>query len=182
MMGANQAAFVLDATCLIHFCRADRLDVLRDCLGSDSCWSTTVVQDELDEGASAGHRVPGGNELDWLRFHALGDLEELLAYGSWVRRMGSRRRNRGEASVCAAAQLLGGGAIAIIDDKNAKAVACANGVEARGTLWLLARACRVGKLTTTGASSIVGELHATGMRLPCTGPGFESWAREAKLL
>lgn len=47
---------------------------------------------------------------------------------------------------------------------------------------LLARACRNGKLTVTAAGSLVDMLRASEMRLPVTGPEFESWARERNLL
>ena len=35
--------WVLDATCLSHFARAERLDVLRDLLVDKECWTTRVV-------------------------------------------------------------------------------------------------------------------------------------------
>jgi hypothetical protein len=46
--------WVLDAMCLIHFSRADRLDVLRGLLVDKECWTTQVVIEELNQGA-AGH-------------------------------------------------------------------------------------------------------------------------------
>ncbi|WP_067965032.1 hypothetical protein [Nocardiopsis trehalosi] len=36
--------------------------------------------------------------------------------------------------------------------------------------------------TVTNASVLVDDLHTTGMRLPFAKGGFESWAREKKLL
>jgi hypothetical protein len=39
--------WVLDAMCLIHFGRAERLDVLRDLLVDKECWTTQVVLEEL---------------------------------------------------------------------------------------------------------------------------------------
>lgn len=43
---------VLDATCLSHFARAERLDVLRDLLVDKECWTTRVVLEELDKGVA----------------------------------------------------------------------------------------------------------------------------------
>jgi hypothetical protein len=39
--------WVLDAMCLSHFARADRLDVLRDLLVEKECWTTHVVLEEV---------------------------------------------------------------------------------------------------------------------------------------
>jgi hypothetical protein len=41
---------------------------------------------------------------------------------------------------------------------------------------------RRGDCTVTNASVLVDDLHTTGMRLPFAKGGFESWAREKKLL
>ena len=45
--------WVLDAMCLIHFGRAERLDVLRDLLVGKECWTTQVVLEELRQGSAA---------------------------------------------------------------------------------------------------------------------------------
>jgi hypothetical protein len=47
---AVPAPLVLDATCLSHFARADRLDVLRDLLLGKDCWTTETVLAELNQG------------------------------------------------------------------------------------------------------------------------------------
>ena len=54
---AIAAPLVLDATCLSHFARADRLDVLRDLLVGKECWTTEIVLAELNRCAT-GHRLP----------------------------------------------------------------------------------------------------------------------------
>ncbi|EWC61475.1 hypothetical protein UO65_3213 [Actinokineospora spheciospongiae] len=65
---------------------------------------------------------------------------------------------------------------------SAKGVARSHGLDAHGTLWLLARAHRAGKLTAGGAGNIVDVPRDTGMRLPCDGSGFDRWARRTGLL
>lgn len=46
----------------------------------------------------------------------------------------------------------------------------------------LAGACRQGKLTPAGTGTLIDALRATGHRLPCTGAGFPSYARQHGLL
>jgi hypothetical protein len=45
--------WVLDAMCLSHFARAERLDVLRDLLVDKECWTTQVVLEEVRQGVAA---------------------------------------------------------------------------------------------------------------------------------
>ena len=59
------------------------------------------------------------------------------------------------------AELCGG--TAITDDRSATRVARRFGPDVHGTVWLLARACRDGKLTVTVAGNLVDMLRATGM-------------------
>ena len=40
---AVNPVWVIDAMCLSHFARAERLDVLRDLLVDKECWTTQVV-------------------------------------------------------------------------------------------------------------------------------------------
>lgn len=51
-----------------------------------------------------------------------------------------------------------------------------------GTIWLLATACRDGKLSEVAASNLVDALGGAGMRLPCTGAEFSRFARDNGLL
>ena len=85
-----------------------------------------------------------------------------------VDRIGAGQRDLGEASVFAVAELCGG--TAITDDQSATRVARKFGLAVHGTIWLLARACRAGKLTVAAAGNLVDIARGTGMRLPCTGP------------
>lgn len=109
--------WVLDATCLSHFARAERLDVLRDLLVDKECWTTRVVIEELDKGVAEYPALQGVRAGDWLRVAELDTLEEVKLFVSWVGRTGSGERDLGEASVFATAELHG--ATAITDDREA---------------------------------------------------------------
>ncbi|MFI9386905.1 hypothetical protein [Kutzneria sp. NPDC052558] len=177
---APRSVLVLDAMCLNHFARIDRLDVLRDLLVGDECCTTYVVLDEIRAGVATHPDLQAALELEWISPVRLESITELECFVAWADRIGAGEHNVGEASVFAVAELRR--ATAITDDRTATRVARTFGVEVHGTVWLLARACRDGKLTVTAAGNLVDMLSATGMRLPCTGPEFPSWACQHGLL
>lgn len=53
--GVSPSVLILDAMCLNHFARVDRLDVLRELLIGDECQTTYVVLDEIRRGLSVWH-------------------------------------------------------------------------------------------------------------------------------
>jgi predicted nucleic acid-binding protein len=171
---------VFDATCLSHFARADRLDVLRDLLLGCFCCTTVVVREELRAGIGQCPQLAQAVNQEWLSFLPLDGPEELTCFVRWVSRIGAATRDRGEASVFAVAELRG--AVAITDDRDAVRVARAHGLKAHGTLWLLCNAIRGDKLTEFAAGTIIDALSGTGMRLPCSGSNFSIWARDNHLL
>lgn len=172
--------WVLDAMCLIHFGRAERLDVLRDLLVGKECWTTQVVLEELHQGAVTHPELTDVDTGDWLKVAQLDTLEEIRLFALWVSRIGSGERDRGEASVFAFAELRS--ATAITDDQEAVRVARTYGLDVHGSIWLLAGFCRDGKVTEPAAGNLVDALRATGLRLPCTGAEFSSYARQHGLL
>lgn len=178
--GAPPSVLVLDAMLLNYFARVDHLDVLRDLLVADECHTTRVVLAEIRKGASVHPALMVALELEWVHAVGLETIAELECFAKWVERVGAGERDLGEASVFAAAELCRG--IAITDDQPATRVARRFGLEVHGTVWLLSRACRDGKLTVTAAGNLVDMLRASGMRLPFTGPEFESWTRQNGLL
>lgn len=93
---------------------------------------------------------------------------------------GAGAGDRPTTALCACAEVNGG--TLVLDDRAARRVARRHGLTVRGTVGLVADACRRGRCTVTNASVLVDGLHATGMRLPFPRGGFESWAREKKLL
>ena len=172
--------WVLDAMCLIHFGRADRLDVLRGLLVDKECWTTQVVIEELNQGAAGHPALPDVAISDWLKIARLDTLDEIRLFALWASRLGSGERDLGEASVFAAAELRS--ATAITDDQAAVRVARTYGLDVHGTIWLLAGTCRDGKLSESAAGNLVDALRATGLRLPCTGTEFPAYARQHGLL
>lgn len=171
---------VLDCTCLSHFARADRLDVLRGLLAADESWTTQIVLQELRDGYAEHPMLELVEEGNWLKIAEFDTPAEVARFAEWALRIGAEDRDFGEASVFAAAELRAG--IAITDDRRAVAVARARRLKVHGTIWLLARACRAGKLSEHGAGSLIDALRETGHRLPCTGPEFPDFARSCKLL
>ncbi|WP_433515741.1 hypothetical protein ACQP2T_09175 [Nonomuraea sp. CA-143628] len=166
---------VFDATCLSHFCRAERFDVLRDLLLGSTCLTTHVVREEIRQGLTIYPALRSALDADWLGIARLDSFEELQCFARWVRRIGSSDRDRGEASVFSAAELSGG--IAITDDREAVQVGRTHGLKVHGTIWLLANARRDGKLTDVSAGNLIDALRATSMRLPCSGSTFGAYIR-----
>ena len=165
---------------LIHFALAERLDVFRDLVLDKECWTTRVVLAELRRGTPDRPGLGAAVDADWLSIAELDTYAEISCFAVWVRRIGAGERDLGEASVLAAAQLRGG--IAITDDREAVRVGRAYGANVHGTVWLLAGACRDGKLVEAAAGNLIDALRATGLRLPCTGAEFPQYARSHRLL
>jgi predicted nucleic acid-binding protein len=142
--------------------------------------TTTVVLAELRQGTDRYPLLSDAANLEWMRVATLDTLAELSCFVKWAGRIGSQKRDLGEASVLAAAELREG--IAITDDRDATVVARRHGAAVHGTIWLLAHACREEKLSRVGAGSIVDALRAAGARLPCTGNEFHAYAVKHGLL
>jgi predicted nucleic acid-binding protein len=179
-IGGAVRILVLDATCLIHFARAERLDVLGELLVDGECWTTRVVLEELRQGAAIHPTLDVVLGLDWLKIAELDTLDAIRLFAIWTQRLGSGERDLGEASVLAAAELRRG--TAIIDDRDAVKVGRTHRAPVHGTLWVLAGACHEGKLTASAAGSLIDALRSTGLRLPCTGAEFPDYARRNGLL
>jgi predicted nucleic acid-binding protein len=171
---------VFDTVVLSHFALSDRLDVLASLVAGRPCATTAVVVQELRAAAELGPELATASELEWVRVVALDEPAAIRSFARWARRLGAGPRDLGEASVFAAAEMHG--AVAVTDDRAATRVGRAYGLTVHGTVWLLAGACRSGKLTELGAGTLVDSLRRTGHRLPCTGPEFPSFARRFGLL
>lgn len=139
-----------------------------------------MVLEELREGSANYPELASALHLDWINVARLHTLDEIKRFTEWVRRIGKGWCDCGESSVLAVAESKGG--IALTDDREATLVGRAYNVEVHGTVWLLAGACRDGKLTLVAAGTLIDGLRATGMRLPCTGPEFPDYARRHGLL
>jgi len=177
---AVNPVWVIDAMCPSHFARAERLDVLRDLLVDKECWTTRVVLEEVRQGVAAYPALNDVLTADWFKVAQLDTLDEIRCFTRWAKRLGSEDRDLGEASVFAAAELRS--ATAITDDPAAVRVARKYSLDVHGTIWLLASACRDGKLAEPAAENLIDALRTTGLRLPCTGAEFPGYARQHRLL
>jgi predicted nucleic acid-binding protein len=74
------------------------------------------------------------------------------------------------------------GAVAIIDDWDARRVAQTHEQEVHGSLWVVAQAVVQDRWTATSASNFVDLMIGSGARYPCELAGFEAWARREGLL
>ncbi|MFN8075310.1 MAG: hypothetical protein U0Q15_07825 [Kineosporiaceae bacterium] len=161
---------VWDASGLFHAGRCDRLDVLLDLSRAGSTTSvrhvtTAAVAEEL---RNSGIQTPEDVEI----VH-VDNLDELGALVAWVQRLSSDRHDRGEATVCAWAEVHR--ATAIMDDATARRAAAHAGLDVHGTLWLLARgATRTGSWSS--ASMYADLFLQDGARYPFTPGGFRAWA------
>lgn len=171
---------VFDTTCLSHFARADRLDVLGDILTGTESLMPDVVREEIRAGSTQYSQLTRVLEAEWLTIVALDTIDRIRHFAAWTRRVGTGSRDVGEASVLAVAEEIG--AVALIDERNATRVGRSHGVNVHGTIWLLANACRAGQLTEVATGNLVDALVATGMRLPCTGSDFSRYAKANNLL
>ncbi|WP_051724170.1 hypothetical protein [Micromonospora chokoriensis] len=176
----REPLLVFDTTVLHHFALADRLDVLADLVAEQRVATTAVVLDELRVNSEREPALIAALNLDWVDVLALNTMPEIHCFSEWVRRIGAGRRDLGEATVFAAAEMHGG--TAVTDDRTATKVGRTYGLKVHGTIWLLADRCRSGRLTEVNAGAIVDALRQTKHRLPCTGAEFPSYARKAGLL
>lgn len=175
-----EQALVFDTMVLSAFAKADRLDLLGSLLSGTHCVVTDIVLDEARRGLALEPQLATIELAEWLTIGHLASDEELTAFLRWTQRIGSGDRDIGEASVFAYAELHG--AVSVSDDQAATRVARAYELEVHGTLWLLCSFCLQQKLTEHAAGNIIDSLSAVGLRLPCTGAQFPSWARQQNLL
>lgn len=169
------AEWVFDSSALYHAALADRLDVLGALVPGQSCVSPLAVFDELGAAAGRDRRLAQVRAQPWLaevRVDGLEDLRNLLV---WARLLGAGPHHMGEAAVLTYAQSRA--AVAIIDDRRPRKVAKQAGLMAHGTLWLIARACLLGRTLPAAAGGLIDALRGTGARYPCSGAGFPAWAR-----
>lgn len=165
-----------DASALHHAARADRLDVLGDVAKAYDNVTTAAVIEEL-----ARYGLAEAVERSaWLEIVHVDGLEELPALVRWIGRLSSDEHDRGEATVCAWAEVHG--ATAVLDDADAKAAARRGGLDVHGSLWVLAAGVRAGALGELAADGFADALVREGARYPFAARGFSSWARACDLL
>lgn len=156
-------AVVSDSGPLIWLAKAGRLGLLRALFGEVVVPSEVyreVVSEGLRLGFSDALAVEEAVKEGWVRVHAL-DGE---AHGLAVRLAeGAGEIHFGEAQALALAREMG--VMLLMDESCGRALAEALGVEARGTLFVVLRALRLGLLDGGEAKDVVSRLVGLGMRL-----------------
>ncbi|MEU8564333.1 hypothetical protein AB0C45_22995 [Streptomyces cyaneofuscatus] len=117
---------------------------------------------------------------DWLEIVHVDHLNELTALVKWMDLVSGSKSNQGEATVLAWAEV--NGAIAVIDDGDARRIAGRNSLPVWGSLRVIATAVSEGHATEYVAGALVDALIDTGARYPCARGQFTSWARKNGLL
>jgi predicted nucleic acid-binding protein len=173
-------ALVFDNSPLSHFARAGRLAVLERLTATYQRVVPRAVLDELRDGEAVHPPLADVRNADWLQVVACDGLAELRAFAHYVQILGAGRRDVGEASVLAWAEVNGG--VAIVDERAGTRAAQGRGVAVHGTLWLIANGLHAGELLLPDAERLVDQLRATDARLPCTGAEFFEWAKTHGLL
>lgn len=170
-----------DASPLNHFARAGELPTLEQLVRGFRCIVTEAVHEEIRKGVRRHSELAAVEQLPWLETVALQSLDELYAFAEYLRRLGSARRNAGEASVLAWAETHG--AVAFVDDQVACNVARSRGVTVYRTLNLILRAYKAGHFEEQRSQQLVNALVESGARFP---PRAQSdlfgWARQEGLL
>jgi predicted nucleic acid-binding protein len=175
-------SLVFDATALIHFARAGRMDSLQTAVADDEPVLLAEVNVELARGIP-GHPSSGSaTAANWLKPVELADLPELAAFARYKSELGGGpENNNGEAAVLAWVSVNGG--IAIIDEAAARAIGNREKLEVHGSLWLLIRSFKAGVFDRATAEAIVDDIIGTGMRLPLeSGAVLFTWAYEQRLI
>lgn len=171
---------VFDTTCVSHFARAGRLDVL-DAVTSG--WDRIIpneVAAEIHRGVDSHPALSTVFSQPWLRIVEL-DMPEVVYAATFKGELGGTPdAHLGECAVLAWVKAHGG--LAIIDDSAACALADHHKVAVRGTLSLVILGFKSGSLDRDAAESLADELASTDMRLPVDGAGLFAWAYTDGLL
>lgn len=168
---------IWDASALLHASLIDGLESLGDLASgpANDQWrnhTTAAVAQEVNE---RGGRIP-----EWLKVVHVDAIEELLVLAAWVSRVSSATHSRGEATVLAWAECHG--AIAIVDDADARRVALSYGIEVHGVLWVGVQAVVQGRWNAGSVRRFFDRMLMSGARYPFEIGGFEDWARARQLL
>ena len=175
--GDCSGPFVWDSSALLHTSKAGRLDVLGSfvCGSTDQPWLHYLTATGAEELSRLGHHLP-----DWATIVHVDGLDEIIAFAAWSMRLVSGPHHRGEAAVAAWAQ--SHRAVAIIDDRDASQVMKHAGLHVHGSLWMVCKAVKAGRINERTAAGFVDAVAGTGARFPFPIGGFVNWAYTAKLL
>ncbi len=161
------SASLFDTSPLSAFARVERLDILEVRFGSDARW-TVEVRDEIRRGVARHRQLREVLRADWLGDPIrLTDPEDLAAIERTRWALGGTdarpERHRGEAATIVASDVLG--AVAVLDDRDARRLAVARGIPIVGTEGILRACARSEQLTWDEAWQLFTEMRLLGFRL-----------------
>lgn len=170
--------YVFDAGPLSHFARATWLGLLRAYSKESGAVLPSPVRQEIADGVESHPELRQILDAHWLRQDDLGGIEMTTAFAGFAALLvpAGSRKNLGECSVLAVAQVSGG--VAVIDDWEARQIADARGIKFKTTLAILADLVNSGHLSQEMASSVADALLETEYRLPMEAGGFRMWMIE----
>ncbi len=172
---------VFDNTALSHFARANQLGTLGTLCEGFRCVTVQQVITEIFDGIAQHAALGTIPILPWLEIRELVEIDDLVAFARYKGELGGGpTKNNGEAGVLAWASRHGG--TALIDEAAATRIGLRDGIDVRGTLWLVTNAYKQKLLTRPEAENIVDQLAATTMRLPTDGAQLFAWAYAEGLL
>ncbi|MGK3093891.1 hypothetical protein ACG93S_28200 [Streptomyces sp. WAC01490] len=168
-----------DTSPLFHAIKAGKLDVLGDIAQTWQGVSrrNVTTQTVVDELGTYGLSLASA---DWLEIVHVDHLSELTALVKWMDLVSGSKSNQGEATVLAWAEV--NGAIAVIDDGDARRIARRHSLPVWGSLRVIATAVSEGNATEYVAGTLVDALIDTDARYPCARGQFVSWAKQNGLL
>ena len=166
---------VLDNTILSHFARAGELETLRLLCAEYRVLVPVEVHKELLDGVATYPSLANAVALSWTTAITLEEISEVVAFALYRRVL-----DAGEAAVLAFIKANGG--LAIVDETAGRHEGTRDGLEVRGTLWLILEGVHKGVLPRAMAEDLIDALRATDMRLPTDGAGFFAWAYSRGLL
>lgn len=141
---------VFDSTALNHFAKAGRLPELRAIVEGYQCVAPAEVSSELAKAAAEYPALGSISAQSWLRPVELGEIGEIVAFAQYKHELGGGPdKNIGESAVLAWVSVNGG--IAIIDEAAATSIGEQDSLAIRGSLWLIIRSCKEGKLDRSAA-------------------------------
>jgi predicted nucleic acid-binding protein len=148
---------VFDATPLIYLANVDRLHLLREV--DEECLIPEVVYDEVvTAGMDAGH--PDARRVEQAVDDGVCDVRS-VDDTDLSRRLGGNP-NLSEADVAVIAYSAENEEVAILDERYGRATAETEGVDTRGTVWILLSLVRAGHLAADEAREIVDEMIEAG--------------------
>lgn len=174
------SCLVFDASPLVHFARAERLDVLRQLVGDVRCVAPEAVFEGVAAVAVSHPQAGRVASLDWLERARVDGLRELQAFAVYARVLGVTQRDVGEASALAWAEVHR--ATAIVDDRVGKRAGMDRGVEVHGSLWLIFEGFNHGLLDRLDVEDLVGALVDSEAWFPCSAADAFEWGKREGLL